>query len=182
MSKKLLALSALIVMSLLSGCSKARNPQCQDLADKYDGSLIGGVLGGGGYAASFRADMAEAQLNQCEMAFDLIKQQQQYQQQLQDTALEARREQIQMQEQAQQQERQRLMKEKIKSPEMQKLLRKQSLADLVDCEKGIGKDSDKFPPDVKAMVSRACVGEIDRRVDTGKVSRAKVDKMINQSS
>ncbi|ECJ2543681.1 hypothetical protein FNN75_01880 [Salmonella enterica subsp. arizonae] len=175
MSGKLIGL--VIVAVMLAGCSKARNPQCQDLADKYDGALIGGALSGGGYAASYKADLAEAQLNQCEMMFDSMKQQQ-YQQQLQETALEARREQLQAQEQAQQQERKRKTLEALNSPEVQKKLRNDSLKDLVSCARSEG--GERLSPDVVALVSGACKSEIDRRVIDGKVSRATVDKLLNK--
>ncbi|EEH92259.1 hypothetical protein CSAG_00613 [Citrobacter portucalensis] len=176
MSSKLIGV--VIVAVLLAGCSKARNPQCQDLADKYDGALIGGALSGGGYAASYKADLAEAQLNQCEMMFDSMKQQQQYQQQLQETAQEARREQLQAQAQAQQQEQKRKMLETLNSPEVQKKLRNDSLKDLVSCARSEG--GERLSPDVAVLVSGACKSEIDRRVSTGKVSRATVDKLLNK--
>lgn len=176
MSGKLIGV--VIVAVMLVGCSKARNPQCQDLADKYDGALIGGALSGGGYAASYKTDLAEAQLNQCEMMFDSIKQQQQYQQQLQETAIEARREQLQSQEQAQQQERKRKTLEALNSPEVQKKLRNDSLKDLVSCARSEG--GERLSSDVVDLVSGACKSEIDRRVRDGKVSRATVDKLLNK--
>lgn len=176
MTNKLIGV--VIVAVMLAGCSKARNPQCQDLADKYDGALIGGTLAGGGYAASYKVDLAEAQLNQCEMMFDSMKQQQQYQQQLQETAQEARREQVQAQEQAQQQARKSKMMETLNSPEVQEKLRNDSLKDLVSCARSEG--GEKLTPDVVALVSGACKNEIDRRVSAGKVSRDTVDKLLNK--
>lgn len=176
MSSKLIGV--VIVAILLAGCSKARNPQCQDLADEYDGALIGGALSGGGYAAAYKADLAEAQLNQCEMMFDSMRQQQQYQKELQETALEARREQLQAQAQAQQQEQKRKTLETLNSPEVQKKLRNDSLKDLVSCARSEG--GERLSPDVVVLVSEACKGEIDRRVRTGKVSRAAVDKLLNK--
>ncbi|WP_336285112.1 hypothetical protein [Citrobacter arsenatis] len=176
MTSKLIGL--VVVVALLSGCSKARNPQCQDLASNYNGTLIGGMLSGGGYAASYRTDLAKAQLNQCEMMFDSMKQQQQYQQQLQETAQEERREQVQAQAQAQQQERKSKMLETLNSPEVQKKLRNDSLNDLVSCARSEG--GEKLPPDVAVLVSGACKSEIDRRVSAGKVSRATVDKLLNK--
>lgn len=71
MSSKLVRV--VIVAVLLVGRSKARDLQCQDLADKYDGAPTGGALSGGGHAASYKAGLAEARLNQCEMMFGSMK-------------------------------------------------------------------------------------------------------------
>jgi len=163
-----LTLAGVIV---LSGCAgKANHPQCQNLKNEAVGAQFGATMAGT-YIAQIQANTDERQYERCEEMFDVV----QYQAQLQQEQAQA-----QIQEQEQEQERKRVMMEKIKGPEMQRLLKGLSLADLVDCEKGVGEDSDKFTPDVKAIVSRECVGEIDRRVDSGKVSRAKVEKMLNQ--
>lgn len=159
-------------LMLLAGCAgHAKHSQCQSLKNNAAGAQLGAVLTWE-YSAQIKADIDERRYERCEEMFDAV----QYQAQLQQEQAQA-----QAQAQAQEQERKRLLMEKIKGPEMQTLLRKQSLADLVDCEKGVGEGSEKFPPDVKAVVSYECEREIDRRVDTGAVSRNAVNKILNHS-
>lgn len=164
----ILALSAM----LLSGCvGKANHPQCQSLKAGAAGSQFGAALTGR-YVDQIRADMDERQYERCEEMFDLVQYQAQQQEQLQQQA--------QAQAQAQIQERNTLIQEKLNTPEMQKALRTDSLKDLVSCAKG--ERGEKLSSDVLVMVEGMCRGEIDRRVDSGKISRAKVDKMIYQGA
>lgn len=170
MSNKLLILP--VAVMLLSGCvGKANHPQCQSLKAGAAGSQFGAALTGR-YVDQLKADMDERQYERCEEMFDLVQYQAQQQAQLQ--------QQEQAQEKAQELERHRMIQEKLSSPEMQKELRSDSLKDLVSCAKG--ERGEKIPPDVLSMVEGMCKGEIDRRVDSGKVSRAKVDKMISQGT
>ena len=155
------------VVVLLSGCvSKAKHPQCQDLKGEAFGAQLGAAASGR-YLDQMRANIDQARYERCEEMFDLVQYQAQEQEQLQ-------------QAQAQAQERQRILVDRSKSPEMQKILRGASLGDLVGCEKAVTDTSDKHAPDVKAMSSYMCEKEIDRRVSAGIVSRGVVDKMLNQ--
>ncbi|WP_410750664.1 hypothetical protein [Citrobacter sp. U14242] len=176
-NKSLLLIFPLAAM-LLSGCvGKANHPQCQSLKAGAAGSQFGAALTGR-YIDQVRADMDERQYERCEEMFDLVNQQQQYQQQLQETEQEASRERIQVQEQAEAEVRKRKMLEALSAPEMQKKMRNDPLKDLVSCARGEG--GEKIANDVKVLVEGACRSELDRRVDSGKVSRAKVDKLLNK--
>ncbi|MDM2944785.1 hypothetical protein OGY01_20370 [Citrobacter sp. Cm038] len=161
-----------LAVMFLSGCvGKANHPQCQKLKAEAAGSQFGAAMAGT-YLAQAEADMDNARYERCEEMFDLVQYQAQVQAQMQQQA--------QAEAQSQAQERQKLMVEKSKSPEMQEKLGAASLADLVSCEKEVSNENSKYAPDVKAAMSFACEREVDRRVDSGKVSRAKVDKMLNQ--
>lgn len=167
MSKVLLLLPLVVVLFGCSGPGQARHTQCQEMKNNAYGDAWGAALSGG--TGQFKADIEQANYEHCEQMFDLVEYQAQLQQQ-----------QAQAQAQAQDQERRRLIQEKLSSPEMQKKLRSDSLKDLVSCARG--EKGEKLPPDVLGMVEGMCKGEIDRRVDSGGISRAKVDKIINQGS
>lgn len=163
-------LGVAFAMVALCGCvGKANHPQCQSLKAEAAGSQFGAVLAGT-YIAHAEADIDERQYERCEEMFDMA----QYQAQLQQQAHQQEQERAQ----AQQQERERLVMDKLNSPEVQKELRADSLKDLVSCTKGV--EGEKLPPNVLVVAEGMCKKEIDRRVDSGKVSRSKVDKMINQ--
>lgn len=175
--KMIMCLGLLPAVLLLSGCAgKARHQQCQDLKAEAAGSQFGAALAGT-YMAQAEADMDKARYERCEESFDLI----QYQSQLQQQAQEQASEQAKQQEQERAQERHNLLVERAKSPEMQKMLRAASLKDLVECEKSVTNENDNHADDVKAMSAYLCEKEVDRRVDAGKLSRATVNKMLNQS-
>lgn len=171
MTSKLPAL--LFAAMTLCGCvGKANHPQCQKLKAEAAGSQFGAAIAGT-YVAQAEADMDENRYERCEEMFDLVQYQAQLQQQAQQQAQE--------QDRLQEQKRNNLLMERAKSPEMQKMVRKASLKDLVRCEKEVKNENSKYPPDVKAMMSYVCETEVDRRVDSGKVSRVQVDKIINLS-
>jgi len=121
------------------------------------------------YIDRVEANIADRRYERCEEMFDLA----QYNAQLQ-------QEQAQAQAATQAQERQKLLVERSNSPEMQEKLKSASLGDLVKCEKAVQNKDDNHAADVKAMVSYICEREIDRRVDSGLVSRDKINKMLNQ--
>ncbi|HIE5387905.1 TPA: hypothetical protein ACXNPR_001229 [Enterobacter cancerogenus] len=174
MNSKWVAVSAIV---LLSGCvGKARHPQCQNLKGEAFGSQLGAAASGR-YIDEMKANVDEARYERCEEMFDLVQYQTQQQQQL----VQTQQQQALIQAQQQEQERKALVIENLKGPEAQKMFNSASLKDLVDCERGIGKDSDKFPADLKAVVSYGCEKEINKRVASGKVSRSTVDKMLNQT-
>lgn len=161
---------ALSAAFLLSGCvGKARHPQCQDLKGEAFGERLGAAISGR-YIDDIKANIADGRYERCEEMFDLA----QYQSQLQS-------EQHQAQVDLQEQERQQAMRDKVNGPEMQEKLGAASLKDLVNCEKAVQDKSDTHPQDVKAIVSYACEREIDNRVNSGKVDRSVVNKMLSQS-
>lgn len=166
MTIKLLPLAVAV---LLSGCvGNARHPQCQDLKGEAFGAKLGAAVSGR-YLDRAEANIADGRYERCEEMFDLA----QYNAQLQ-------QEQAQAQAAAQAQERKTLLVERANSPEMQEKLKSASLGDLVKCEKAVQNNNDNHAADVKAMVSYICEREIDRRVDSGVVSRDKINKMLNQ--
>ncbi len=114
--------------------------------------------------------MDERQYERCEEMFDLVQYQAQQQEMVQQQARE--------QAQAQEQERHNMIVAKLNTPEMQKELKNDSLKDLVSCSKG--ERGEKLPSDVLGVVEGMCRGEIDRRVDSGKISRKQVDKLMTQ--
>ncbi|WP_333498536.1 hypothetical protein [Kluyvera sp. CHPC 1.2972] len=176
MMSKRLVLAAFALVAL-SGCAgKARHAQCQELKSEAAGSQFGAAMAGT-YMARADADMDTARYERCEESFDLL----QYQAQLQQQAQEQANKQANEQAQEKAQERHELLVERAKSPEMQKVLRAATLKDLVECEKSVTNESDKHADDVKAMSAYLCEKEVDRRVDTGKLSRSTVNKMLNQS-
>lgn len=171
MTNKLLIL--IMTTAMLSGCvGKADHPQCQKLKSEAYGAQWGAALTGR-YVDQITANIDDRQYERCEQMFDLVQyqEQQQIQMQAQQRAKE------QELEQARAQMRKVALDEKMKSPEIQEKLRSTSLKDLVDCEKHVRSDNDKVAPDIGVAVSHACEMEIDRRVDTGMVSRSKVNKM-----